>query len=93
MRTKTELSNALAARYADKLFSKSTFAELVSAVQASTSRQKSQLVENLVNGNVEKAGDLLRNALLAEANKNAAMVIDGMLANDTLSLEEIDAIL
>jgi hypothetical protein len=93
MRTKEELRDLIARRLEANIFKGSTFADLVSAISSATPPQKQHLVDLLISGKAEKAGELLEKALKTHANDNAITQADSFLVDDSLSLAELDKII
>ena len=93
MRTKEQLRDIIAQRLEAKLFQVATFSDLVVGISAATDSQKQLLVDLLINGNKEKAGGLLLIALKAKIKQDSINQADIMLADDSLSLVELDSII
>lgn len=92
-RSKEELAVILTRKQTDKMFAESTWANLVSAIQAVTGNQKEKLVDMLVNGQSKKAGEALRNLLRKDAQVRAKAHVDSALADDSVSITELDDLL
>ena len=93
MRTKEQLRDIIAQRIEAKLFKLATFSDLVTGISAATDAQKQLLVDLLISGNKEKAGDLLLIALKIKIKQDSIDQADIMLVDDTLSLVELDSII
>ena len=93
MATKEELAAQLARKRTKQVFRESLWSDLVNSIQSATPSQRDALVQMLIHGEVKKAGDTLRNRLFADAKARAAAQIDAILADDNVSLAELDDLL
>ena len=91
--TKDQIIQALAKRLAKKPQAAATWGDLVSSVQAFTPSQKATLLAKLTSGDFESAGKQLAVALRAEVTSDVVAEATAMLADDQLSLAEIERIL
>lgn len=92
MRTKDEMSELLSKRLVSQKLKDSNFGDLVQALQTATQSQKDQLVKKIA-GNRKDVTEILHSALLRNAQERAKADVDIMLANNTLSLDELDTLL
>ena len=93
MRTKEEVVTILAKKHLPETLSASTWQDLVSSISGFDAEQKQAFVSLVANGNAKKAGDRLKQALYNNAKVRAAASVEALLADDSLDLSEIDAIL
>ena len=92
-RTKEEIADLLAERKFKIMLRTATWADLVSAVAGYPQEQKDKLVAMLVQNRTNEAGQALRRALDIEIRAQARASIDVSLADDLLTLSEIDELL
>lgn len=92
-RTKDEMAIILTSRHTRTMFEVSTWSDLVDAIQGATPQQKDHLVQLLIDGKTNIAGKKLRDALQNNAKVRAKTYVDGILADDNLTLQELDSVL
>ncbi len=90
MRTKDQIIDILSQRKVSSQMNSSTWNDLVSAIQVYDAQQKERFVKFIIEGRHNEVGRLLQDALLANAEQRAKDEVSAMLADDTLSLTEID---
>ena len=93
MRTKDQLRDIIASRLDGRIFHAYKFSDLVSAISSATPAQKQLLVDLLVKGHTKEAGDLLEKALKSKSKTDSITQADNLLADDSLSLTELDNII
>lgn len=93
MRTKEQLRDIVASRLENKIFEAFGFDDLVAAMSGATAEQKQILVDLLITGSTDKAGDLLLRGLKIKAKQASIIQADAFLLDDSLSLEELDKII
>jgi len=93
MRTKEELINMFAKQNARKFLAKTAWADLVKSVQGLSQSEKVDLVNALRSGQAKRAGNIMQKALLADASERSKADVTKKLANDSLSLDEINSLL
>ena len=93
MRTKEEIIRILAKANFPDVINASTWSDLVASITAYSPEQKQSFVNLIVKGKTKKAGEMLKRALYENAQGRAQADVEQKLSDDSLSLEEIDAIL
>ena len=93
VRTKDEMVNILAQRQLSDMLMNSTWSDLVSAISAYDQQQKNKLVKLIATRKSKLVGELLYQALLDDAKGRALSYVNARLADDSLSLQEIDELL
>ena len=93
MRTKEEIIAALAKKNLSDVLSNSTWADLVASISSFDEAQKQTFVSLVANGNAKKVGEQLKRVLRLNAVDRSRASVEAMLADDSLDLTEIDAIL
>lgn len=91
--TRNEIVQQIALRLFPEERKLATWSDLVSAVQASTSVQRTQLVKAVIKGSNTEAGEIMVRLMHAELKKKAVTSAETMLADDQLSLAELERIL
>lgn len=93
MRTKEEISVILSKRKLPEMVSNSTWADLVSSISSLSQAEKDSLVQLIISGSSKKVGDRLKRALHENAKERAVASVDILLADDNLSLTELDSLI
>ena len=93
MRTKEQLITILANHKKKGLFDSAQWSDLVSAISGIDQTTKDEIVGHLVTGEDTQAGYVLRQLLLTDAEARAETIATDILADDTISLAELDTIL
>lgn len=93
MRTKEEMAVILSKRLVSQKLSESTWSDLVLAISGSTAQQKEWLVKHIAQNKHKQVGEALHKALVKNAEDRAKLDVDAMLADDTLSLAELDTLI
>ena len=93
VRTKQEIIVLLAKRNLPDVLTNSTWTDLVASISSFDEAQKQAFVSLVANGNAKKAGEQLKRALHKNAGARSRASVEDMLADDSLDLTEIDAIL
>ena len=91
--TREELIQIIAKKLHAKNKGNGTWSDLVSGVQKMTQQERAQLVSKLGNGHYDHAGKMLARALNDEVMIKSQAEAEAMLADDTLSLAELELIL
>ena len=90
--TQEQIKTRIVAKLLPKYKEGLTWVQLVSAVQAFSSLDKTSIVEAVSGGNAQEAGLILARLIMNELNTLAETEADTMLTDDTLSLTELDRI-
>ena len=93
MRTKEELAIALSDRKSKENFKKANFGTLVSTMQSLSDEDKSKIIDMLLSGNTKRIGSMLSSAVRKKSESDAKEEVDLLLADDLLSLDEIDELI
>ena len=88
--TKEQIKARLVAKLLPKYKDGLTWSQLVSAVQASNATDKTSIVAAIADGAAHEAGLILSRLIINELTSLAETEADNMLADDTLSLTELD---
>lgn len=91
--TRDEIKARLAARLAPQYRDLLTWAQLVAAVGAAGSGKKQEVLNAVKAGNARQVGDLLISLTGAYLKTLADADADAMIADDTLSLAELEKVL
>lgn len=89
-RTKEQLAQAIADKKIDQFMASATWDDLIASMQAQNAGQKQKLMSMIMNGNVKQVGETLRTFLNVSAAIKAKEYADGILADDTIDLDELD---
>lgn len=92
-RTKEQLAIELAAGKTEEFLKDSTWADLTNAMTSQNPGQKQKLLSTLTNGNTKQAGETLRGWLQKDAEARAKVYVDARLADDSLTITELDEVL
>jgi hypothetical protein len=92
-RTKEEIASVLAERKVHQFVKDSVWTDLTGAVQSQGAANRSKLLDLLKTGNVNEAGQLLRDWLADDAKTRAKVYVDNLLADNSLSIAELDELL
>jgi len=92
-RTKEEMTEILTKRKIADTLKASTWADLVTGVQAATVEDRNKLVQLLVNGQTKAAGQKLKMLLVDNAKVRARTEVDAILTDDAISLAELDTLI
>lgn len=93
MRTKEEIAGILAKRKVSDALASSTWADLVASIQLFTPEQRNNFVRLVANGNTKTAGEKLKQALYINAQERARADVDALLADDSLTIGELDSLI
>lgn len=91
-RTKAEIISDLARRKEKKILQSFGWSDLVAAIQAWNGAERQAFVD-MVKSNNSAATNTIHQALMAKARADAQTLVEGYLADDQLSLTEIDDII
>jgi uncharacterized protein YpbB len=91
--TKDQIVARLARHLVDDRISALTWAQLILAVQAMTTEQRAALLAAVQNRATQQIGDTLKTAVQNWARTQAQADAATMLANDVLSLDDLEKIL
>ena len=93
MRTKDEMATLLSRKLVSAKMDDSSWSDLVTAIQATTAQEKTWLVKQIAQAKYREVGQALHTALLKDAESRAKTEVDTMLADDTLTLAELDTLI
>jgi len=93
MRTKEELAKALSARRATDMLLESTWSDLVSAIGSVSSKNKDELVSLIIKKQSKKLAVFLYKLLENNAKDRAKTRVEGILADDNISISELDELI
>ncbi len=93
MRTKEQIASILANRHSRRIFKQLSWSDLAQAVKAEKAPQKQLIVDDLINGHLEKVGRQLRRLLIKDADTKAKVRVDLMMNDSNLDMMEIDELL
>ena len=95
MRTKDEIIKLLADKRIESALANSKWTDLVKVLTDATPAERSGLVGLIINRSDRgrQAGIQLQKAMLKNASERSVLEVEGMLSDDGLSLEELDALL
>ena len=93
MRTKEELANALIARKSGSMLSNSAWGDLVSAISAIPAEKRKELVRMIINKQSKQLSVFLYKLLENNARDRARTYIDSVLADDNISIAELDELI
>ena len=93
MRTKDEMATLLSRRLVSAKMDDSTWSDLVASIQATTPQEKDWLVKQIAQAKYREVGQALHAALLKDAEERAKTAVNTMLADDTLTLAELDTLI
>ena len=92
-KTKDQIVSILTRKKTGEMLNASAWGDLVSAIQTATPAQKNEIVKQLVSGKSKLAGVTLQGLLNENAKERAKSFVNTALANNSLSLEELDDLL
>ena len=93
MITKEEIIKALANKIVNKVIAETTWADFVASVQALTVEQKGELLSSVKSGERKELANILISALENYSELKSIERVVLMLADDSLSLSEIEIFL
>ena len=93
MRTKEEITRILANKHVSTMLQDSNWGDLVNAISSFDAQQKDNFVKLIASGQDKKVGQTLHKALLKDAQDRAKSYVGSMLADDNLSLTELDGLI
>lgn len=93
MRTKEEIATILAAHKYRQMLNNATWSQFATALQASSPTVKDEILNFLKNEKYMEAGRRIAGVMKEEAKIRAKVWADTKLADDTLTLAELDEIL
>jgi hypothetical protein len=92
-RTKEQLAKELASGKTDEFIKNSGWADLTNAILSQNAGQQQKLLKTLINGNTKQSGETLRGWLAKDAEARAKAFVDQRLADDSLTIAELDEVL
>jgi len=93
MRTKEQLTTILAKKHSQIMLKTAKWSDLSLAINNETPAQRQQLIDYLVDGKIERAGRILRGLLIKDIESKAQTKATTMMADNSLDLTEIDALI
>ena len=91
--TKDEMIIRIADRILPQFIALGTWADLVNSVQAMDTTDQNKLLQATLSGDTQEVGSVLVKALRVELKASALIEATNMLADDSLSLAELEQIL
>lgn len=92
MKTKEEITQIIANKLYDKHYSALVFGDLTAYVGGLGEQGKAKLLDAILTGKDADVGEFLRSGMVATAEANALAEATTMMADDSLSLAEMQAI-
>jgi len=92
-RTKEELKEAIIANKRTDLFRTANWGLLISTINAFTQEEKDEIIEAIVENNFVQVGSMIATKLNDTLSTTFSTEVDTILADDTITLEELDIIL
>ena len=92
-RTKDQLIQIIVNNKLDDLMAGANWGDLVSAVSGSAQEEKDAILAELVTKNDAQVGYLLRQLLIKQIKADGVIAANALLADNSLSLAELDLIL
>lgn len=93
MRTKEQLTTILAKHKKQEKYESSTWQDLVTSIGGAAQTDKDQLLTEILTKNDTQFGYLARMLLESNAEQRAYDAAEAILADDTVSLAELDTLL
>lgn len=92
-RTKEQMAQELAAGKTEQFLKDSTWTDLETAMAAQNQGQQTALLNQIINGNFQNVGQMLAGWLRADAEARAKVYVDARMADDVLTMTELDEVL
>ena len=92
-RTKEELKEAIITHKRTDLFRTANWGLLISTINAFTQEEKDEIIEAIVENNFVQVGSMIATKLNDTLSTTFSTEVDTILADDTITLEELDIIL
>ena len=92
MKTKDELITLIAGKLYDKHYQALTFNDLKTRVAALNTTKQGKLMDGILEGHDADVGKFLRLEMVAEAEANAIVEATSLMADDNLTLTELQSI-